>query len=219
MTTLQTNKVIGYLRVSTEEQARSGLGLEAQRVRLAEEASRRDWDVRWITDDGYTASHLNRPGLTRALASLRSGECSALVVSKLDRLSRSLIDFAGLTEMARAEGWAVIALDLGVDMSTPSGEMLANVLASFAQYERRLISQRTKDALAALRAQGVTLGRPKAVSAVVAERIGQWRRCGATYRAIAQALNDQHVPTGHGGRAWYASTVRGVLASHERSVA
>jgi DNA invertase Pin-like site-specific DNA recombinase len=192
--------IIGYLRVSTEEQARSGLGMEAQRSRIIDEADRRGWAITWACDDGYTASNLNRPALTAALASLRSGDAAGLVVAKLDRLSRSL--------------------DLGVDMSTPSGEMLANVLASFAQYERRLISQRTTDALAALRAQGVVLGRPRVVSPAVAERIGVWRSAGGcTWQAIADHLNREGVPTGHGGVRWYASTVRQVWASYERSVA
>ena len=210
--------VIGYLRVSTEEQARSGLGLEAQRTRITEEAKHRQWSVRWVVDDGYTAAHLNRPGITAALSALRTGTADAVVVSKLDRLSRSLLDFAALTEMARKEGWAVIALDLGVDMTTPAGEMLANVLASFAQYERRLISQRTKDALAALRAQGVQLGRPRAVSAATAEQIGRWRAVGATWQGCAQALNAAGVPTAHGGQRWYASTVRAAHRSYLRQV-
>lgn len=212
--------IIGYLRVSTEEQARSGLGMEAQRSRITDEADRRGWSIAWACDDGYTASNLNRPALTAALESLRSGDAAGLVVAKLDRLSRSLMDFAALMETARSEGWSVVALDLGVDMSTPSGEMLANVLASFAQYERRLISQRTTDALAALRAQGVVLGRPRVVSPAVAERIGVWRSAGGcTWQAIADHLNREGVPTGHGGARWYASTVRQVWASYERSVA
>src|SRR5207248_6984277 len=71
-----------------------------------------------------------------------------------NRLSRSLLDFSGLVEQSRREGWQLVALDLGVDTSTPSGEMLANVLAVFAQFERRLIGQRTREALAIKRAQG-----------------------------------------------------------------
>lgn len=84
---------------------------------------------------------------------VESGQAEALVVAKLDRLPRSLIDFAVTLEQARA-GWELIPLDLGVDPSTPSGEMMANVMASFAQYERRLISDRTKAALAALECPG-----------------------------------------------------------------
>jgi DNA invertase Pin-like site-specific DNA recombinase len=93
------------------------------------------------------AASSKRPGLQRALAACRNGEVAGVVV-KLDRLSRSLIDFAGLLEQARREGWNLVALDLRVDLSTPSGEFLASVMASAAQWERRIIGQPTKEALA-----------------------------------------------------------------------
>ena len=80
------------------------------------------------------------------------------MVAKLDRLSRSLLDFAALMEQARSSGWNLVALDLGVDTSTPAGEMMASVLATFAQFERRLIGQRTKDALAVKRAKASSSG-------------------------------------------------------------
>ncbi|WP_231897655.1 recombinase family protein [Ilumatobacter coccineus] len=208
--------VIVYLRVSTDEQARGGLGIAAQRTTIEQQAEHRGWIVTYATDDGYTASNLKRPALLAALDSLRSGEADALVVSKLDRLSRSLMDFASLMETARSEGWAVIALDLGVDMSTPAGEMLSNVLASFAQYERRLISQRTTDALAELRRQGVQLGRPRVLNDDLVATCAAWRAVGCTYASIADRLNDDGTPTAHGGERWHASTVRAVLKSHER---
>jgi DNA invertase Pin-like site-specific DNA recombinase len=112
-----------------------------------------------------------RTGLAAALEDVESGAADALVVAKLDRLSRSLLDFAALMERSRRDGWSLVALDLGVDTSTPSGEMMANVLAAFAQFERRLIGQRTKDALAVKRAQGVRLGRrPGRLERIVGER-------------------------------------------------
>ncbi len=206
-------QVIGYLRVSTEEQARSGLGLEAQRERIAQEADRRGWNVEWVVDDGYTAATLERPGITSALSSLRTGQASTLVVSKLDRLSRSLLDFAGLMERAQRERWNVVCLDLGIDLSTPQGQLMANVMASFAAYERELIRQRTRDALRALKMRGVRLGRPVLISSAVRASIGQWRAAGCTWQACADALNAAGVPTVHGGLRWRASTVRGVMRS------
>jgi DNA invertase Pin-like site-specific DNA recombinase len=205
--------VIGYTRVSTEEQATSGLGLEDQHRHIAAEADRRSWTVDWVEDAGWSAKDLNRPGITAALTSLREGEAQALVVAKLDRLSRSLMDFAGLMATARREGWALVALDLGVDTSTPQGEMMANVMATFAHFERRLIGERTRAALAVRKSQGVRLGRPRAISATTAEQVGRWRATGCSYQAIADTLNRMDVPTGHGGRQWYPSTVRGVLRS------
>ncbi|MCA1677351.1 MAG: recombinase family protein, partial [Actinobacteria bacterium] len=82
-----------------------------------------------------------------------------LVVAKLDRLSRSVQDAAGLLDRAQRHGWALVAADLGVDASTPAGEAMANVMATFGQLERRMIGQRTREALAARKAAGVRLGR------------------------------------------------------------
>lgn len=212
-------KVIGYLRVSTEEQARSGLGLEAQRERITSEADRRGWSVEWITDDGYTAATLERPGISTALASLRNHDADALVVAKLDRLSRSLLDFAGLMERAQRERWNVVCLDLGIDLSTPQGQLMANVMASFAAYERELIRQRTRDALAALKMRGKRLGRPVVVSPSTRALIGRWRAAGCTWQGCADALNASGVPTAHGGKRWYASTVRSVMRSAELDAA
>lgn len=212
-------KAIGYTRVSTEEQSASGLGLEDQRLRIGQEAERRDWTVRWVEDAGFSAKDLKRPGISSALDALRCGEADVLVVSKLDRLSRSLIDFAGLMELARKEGWSLVALDLGVDMSTPSGQLVASVMASFAEYERKLIGQRTRDALAVLKAKGVRLGRPPLVPPAVVEQIQRWRQHGSSYQGCADALNAAGVPTLHGGQQWRASTVRSIaLAAQRRAV-
>jgi DNA invertase Pin-like site-specific DNA recombinase len=152
-----------------------------------------------------------RTGLEAAIASIERGEADVLVTAKLDRLSRSLMDFATLMERSRRKGWALVALDLGVDASTPSGEMLANVLAVFARFERRLIGQRTKDALAVKRAQGVVLGRPPALPAAVRQRIRRMHAHGTTLTAIAAHLNAEAVPTAHGGRQWHPSTVRAIV--------
>jgi DNA invertase Pin-like site-specific DNA recombinase len=86
-------RVIGYLRVSTAGQE---YGIAAQRASIAATAEQRGWDVEWIEDAGRSGKDINRPGITRALSILRASEAEALVVSKLDRLSRSLADFARL---------------------------------------------------------------------------------------------------------------------------
>jgi DNA invertase Pin-like site-specific DNA recombinase len=203
-------RVVGYTRVSTSEQAVNGAGLDAQRAAIEATAAQRGWRVCWIEDRGYSAKNLARPGIRQALAMLAGREADALVVAKLDRLSRSLLDFAGLMHRSQGEGWKLVALDLGVDTSTPSGEMLANVLASFAQFERRLIGQRTKEALAVRKAAGVRLGRPPVLSETVRRRIARARRRGLSYTAIAEALNRARVPTAHGGARWHPSTVRAV---------
>ena len=206
---------IAYLRCSTEEQADSRAGLEAQRAAILAEAKRRGWDeadVTCIEDAGFSGKNLDRPGIGAALDSLRHRKADTLVVSKLDRLSRSLVDFAGLMDRASRERWALIALDLNVDTSTPAGEAMAAMLATFAQFERRLIGERTKSALAAKRAAGVRLGRPRLIPDEVVARIVSERSSGATLRAIADGLNRDAVPTAMRGRQWWVATVQGVLA-------
>src|SRR4029453_10148040 len=115
---------------------------------------------------------------------LESRRADALVVAKLHRLSRSMLDFTALMATAQQQSWALVALDCAVDTTTPAGEAMANVLATFAQFERRLIGQRTKEALAEKRKQGVRLGRPRQLPAKILRRIAREREQGATLQAI-----------------------------------
>ena len=112
---------------------------------------------------------------------------------------------------AAAAGLGLIALDVQVDTSTASGEAMANMLATFAQFERRLIGQRTKEALEVKKASGVRLGRPPQIPRSVVRRIQRQRARGETLRAIAESLNRDNVPTAQGGAEWDAATVRYVL--------
>jgi DNA invertase Pin-like site-specific DNA recombinase len=204
---------VGYVRVSTEEQALSGAGLQAQRALIEAEAERRGWTLAEVFVDAAASGKSldGRPALASALAAIESGKAGTLVVAKLDRLSRSLLDFAGLMKRAQDVGWNLVALDLGIDLSTPAGEFLASVMASAAQWERRIIGQRTKDALAARRAAGVTLGRPRGVSEMIVERIKRDRDAGLSLRQVAAGLDRDQVPTSQGGTRWFASSVRAVL--------
>ena len=205
-------QVLGYVRVSTEEQANSRAGLEAQRAAIVRECKRRGWHlVEVIEDAGYSAKDLRRPGIKAALEVLERGDARALVVAKLDRLSRSMLDFTAVMARAQKQGWALVALDCAVDTTTPAGEAMANVLAVFAQFERRLISQRTREALAIKKAQGVRLGRPRTMLASARRRIQHEHEQGKSLSAIAAGLNESGVPTAHGGARWHASTVRTAL--------
>jgi DNA invertase Pin-like site-specific DNA recombinase len=212
----KTGQFVGYIRVSTDEQACSGLGLAAQRELIEREAAARSWELSAIHEDaGMTGTTLvGRPGLEAALSAVTSGQADGLVVAKLDRLSRSLLDFANLMERSRREQWGLVALDLGVDTSTPQGELMASVLATFAQFERRLIGERTKSALAAKAAQGVQLGRPRTIPESSIERILELRTNGLTYRAIADQLNAERVATGQGGQ-WHGPTVYRALKARD----
>jgi len=210
------DKVIGYVRVSTEEQANSGAGLKAQRAAILAEAERRGWQlVEVIEDAGYSGKDLKRPGIIAALDALKHHKADTLVVAKLDRLSRSMLDFAALMDKATRERWALVALDLGVDTSTPAGEAMANVLCTFAQFERRLISQRTRDALQVKKSEGVRLGRQSSIPQPTRDRIRELRSKGLSLRAIAARLNAEGVPTGQGAAQWHASSVRAALIAAE----
>src|SRR3954471_14433360 len=210
---MHPERYLAYLRVSTSEQADSRAGIEAQRAAILAEAERRGWteaSLEWIEDAGYSGKDTRRPGLRLALDVLKRGEAAGLVVAKMDRLSRSLLDFTTIMATAQRQGWALVALDCPVDPSTPAGEAMAAILATFSQLERRLIGQRTREALAVKKAQGVRLGRPPALPDSVIERVLAERRAGETLQTIADRLNKDRVPTAQGGRAWYPSTVRAI---------
>jgi DNA invertase Pin-like site-specific DNA recombinase len=169
-------------------------------------------------ENGASAKSLKgRPALTEALEALAHGDAAALVVSKLDRLARSVHDFAGLVRIAEREGWGIVALDLGVDMTTPTDGLLANVTASVAEWERRIISQRTSEALAQRRAAGVRLGRPRSLDPAIADRIRRRRTKGATLQAIADELNADAITT-PSGRVWSPALVRKVALQEPNSV-
>jgi DNA invertase Pin-like site-specific DNA recombinase len=211
-------RACGYIRVSTEEQAISGAGLEAQRAAIVSEVERRGWELIGIFEDAGASgkSLAGRLGLAAAIEAVEKGDADTLVVAKLDRLSRSLLDFAGLLDRSRRKSWSLVALDL-VDTTTPAGELMAHILATFSQFERRLIGERTRLALAQKQREGVRLGRPSVMDVEVRDRIEREREAGRTYAAIADALTEEGVPTAHGGRRWHASTVRKALMSQDQA--
>jgi DNA invertase Pin-like site-specific DNA recombinase len=210
---------IGYLRVSTDGQAESGAGMAAQRATIVTECQHRGLPLLEMAEDaGLSAKTLDRPALAGALARLEAGEAAVLVVAKLDRLARSVADFANLVRLAERQGWAVLACDLGVDMTTPTGGLLANVTASVAEWERKIIGTRTREALAARKAAGVRLGRPRQLDPAVADRIRAERASGATFQAIADGLNAEGITTPT-ARPWSPTLVRKVALQAPESEA
>lgn len=208
----RANTVIGYRRCSTEEQSLSGLGLQAQGACIEAEAARRGWtDLLMLSDEGFSAKSLARPAITQALDMLASGQASTLVVAKLDRLSRSVLDFCQLLALSERQGWNLVVLDLALDTGTASGRLMAQVMSAFSEYERRLIGQRTSAALQAKKAAGARLGRPVNIPEAVRARIHAERAAGGTLRAISEGLNADGTPTAQGGARWHASTVAACL--------
>jgi DNA invertase Pin-like site-specific DNA recombinase len=205
---------VGYCRVSTRDQGDSGLGLEAQNTAIEAECSRRGWRLSSVAVDVASGKSTNgRHELAATLVALDAGKASLLIVAKLDRLARSIVDFVGIMDRAKRHGWSIVALDLNIDTTTTNGRLMANMFASLAEWEREVIGQRTSDALQAKKAQGVRLGRPVLLAPEVRRRIRRAHDRGESLSAIARQLNADGVPTAQGGRAWYPATVRKVLAS------
>lgn len=204
---------LAYVRVSTVEQVTDGASLDAQRLALTGEAARRGWDLQLVADEGWSAKDMRRPGLTDALARLDAGQAHALMAVRLDRVSRSVADFAGLLTRAKRRSWRVVLLSPNLDTEDPAGKFTAHVLAAAAEYERDLIGARTREGMAQRRAEGVHVGRPRVLPQVVVERVVRERAEGKTMRAIAEGLSLDHVPTARGGATWSISAVQGVLRS------
>jgi DNA invertase Pin-like site-specific DNA recombinase len=215
--------IITYVRVSTSQQGRSGLGIEAQRQSLRHFAKAEGLElvrefVEVETGKGSDALD-RRPQLKAALAAAKKLKCP-VAVAKLDRLSRDVHFISGL--MAHRVPFVVAELGADVD------PFVLHLFAALAEKERALISSRTRQALAAAKARGVILGSPKlsearesAVTSIKANAnqhaanilpiIREAQKAGATtLRAVADALNARGIPTPRGG-AWYAMSVKNVL--------
>lgn len=205
---MKATRMIGYLRVSTEDQ---DLGMDAQRAAITKEADHRGWDVTYV-EDRASGKSLGRIGVGYALHMLDQGEADGIVVSRLDRLSRSVLDFATVLGRAEVAGWNVVVIEQGLDLSTPHGKFAANILMAAAEYERELIGMRTKEALAAARARGTRLGRPAQTPEHVVSRVVRERADGSTYQAIADGLNDDGVPTAGKAMTW----TRGLVAALDK---
>jgi DNA invertase Pin-like site-specific DNA recombinase len=218
------SQAIAYYRVSTQQQGRSGLGIEAQKSAVARFAESEGIEIvaeHVEVETGKGADALDRrPELAAALARARKARCP-VVVAKLDRLSRDVAFISGLM----AHRVPFVVAELGID----ADPFMLHLYAALAEKERTVISQRTKAALAAKKAQGVKLGNPRAAQAAVkaqaahrasADRfaanvlpiVENIRASGITSHAgIAAALNSRGVRTARGGR-WHATTVRNLLA-------
>ena len=212
-------KFVSYLRVSTRKQGESGLGVEAQRAAVANFLNGGQWAHVCEFVETESGSRDDRPKLAEALSVCRLHN-AILVIAKLDRLSRDAHFLLGLTKA----GVKFVAADM-----PEANEMVVGMMAVVAQAERKMISQRTKAALAAAKARGVKLGKPgnlrnqlvgcangrAARTRIATERaadlapvITDIRTSGvSSLRGIAAQLNSRGIPTARGGQ-WSAVQVR-----------
>ncbi len=218
---------LGYARVSTDEQAREGVSLDAQRSRIRAYCEAKDLQlVDVLVDDGISGKTLERPALAELIARCERGEVRNVVVVKLDRLTRRTRDLLALVDdLFLARQIELHSVSESLDTSTPHGRFVLTLFGGLAQMERELIGERTRTALAYKRQQGqptshAPLGfcsngsREQMVAVpseleVVRRIIERWRR-GGTYLGIAAQLNAEGVSTKR-GRRWHASTVRAIV--------
>src|SRR5258707_13896148 len=153
-------RAVAYLRVSTEKQADKGVSLDAQRAKVKAYAQLYDLElVEVVIDAGASAKTLDRPGLQRALNLLRADRAEALLVAKLDRLTRSVPDLGRLVEEYFAKNkWALLSVGEQIDTRSAAGRLVLNVLGSVSQWEREAIAERTSAALQHKAAQGEYIG-------------------------------------------------------------
>jgi len=221
---MSSGRFVSYLRVSTQRQGQSGLGLEAQREAVAKFLSGGDGQLVGEFVEVESGKRNDRPELTKALE-MAKAQGATLVIAKLDRLGRNVAFVANLIE----SGVELVAVD-----NPTANRMMLQMLAVFAESEAKAISERTKAALAAAKARGVKLGwsipgreaeqakaSAKAVAArqanaasharntlpIVADIIANGIK---SHRAIADALNARGIKSARGGR-WHRSSVANVL--------
>ena len=212
-------QAIAYIRVSTHEQAVEGVSLQAQQARIETWCEQNDYDLAEICiDAGISGSCMdNRPELQRALAAIGKG--NALVVYSLSRLGRSTRDILNISDLLQVRKVDLVSLSEQFDTTTAAGKLMFGMLALLAEFERGLVSERTKMALAQKKATGEVyspipygfrevegrLVRVSSEAGVVAEILRK-RGQGQSYDAIARGLNTSGTPSKRGGK-WWPSTV------------
>ena len=211
---------IGYIRVSTQDQATEGVSLEAQRAKIAAWCAVNDYELVAVFEDaGISGSTMeNRDGLHAALKA--TGKGAALVAYSISRLARSTRDMLEIAERLEKRGADLVSLTEKIDTSSAAGRMIFQMLAVLAEFERRQIAERTRTALAHKKSVGEVyaptpfgyeavegrLREVKAEARIVAEILKR-RGAGDTLAEIADDLNARGVPGKRGGR-WHPSTVR-----------
>lgn len=203
-------RFIAYLRVSTDKQ---DISMSAQRDQIERWAAFREHEiVAWLSDPDTSGklTIAEREGGAQMLDLLKHKKAEGVIVTKLDRLSRNLPDFAATLDDFRAKGWKIAALDMDIDTATANGEMVANMLITLSQWERRTISERTKSALAELKRQGRPVGRPAlmALDSPAVRYVERARERGETPSQIARELNALEFKPPKGAQFYPASVTK-----------
>lgn len=220
-------RALGYVRVSTDKQADRGISLEAQMERIRAMAIVQGVDlVDVIVDAGESAATLERPGLAQLLARVDAREVETVIVTKLDRLTRSVRDLGDLLERFARRHVSLVSVTESLDTGSAAGRLVLNIMVSVSAWEREIIGERTAEALRHKRARGQRAGTVPFGFSVAADgrtlvpeeteqqALAVMRECraaGYTLRAIAQELNRQGLSTRR-GTPWRHEYVYGLLA-------
>jgi len=218
---------IGYCRVSTDQQCERGVSLAAQAQKVRAMALVHGAElVAVIQEGGESAKTLDRPGMQRVLAMVERRQVQAVIVAKLDRLTRSVRDLCELLELLERRGVALISVAESLDTGSASGRLVINIMAAVSQWEREAIGERTRDALRHKRSQGERVGNiafgyrlaadgkhvePDPGEQTVLEEIRRLRGAGVSLRRIATALNSRALRTRR-GTAWRLEHVARICA-------
>ncbi|HWI73879.1 MAG TPA: recombinase family protein [Baekduia sp.] len=201
---------IGYATASGSRDG-AAAAMRAQREAIEERCGDGDLQLLELVGDRESGDRkaLDRPGLSHALERLAAGEAACLVVTGLDRLSRSVAELGRLLRWLDRLGVRLVALDLGLDTSTESGRTTIQALASVGEWEHERLSERTRAGLAAARAKRhAPTGAAAERTVQLHRRIAAMRADGMTLQAIADVLNAEGVPTQRGGAKWRPSSVQ-----------
>lgn len=221
----QARIVVGYCRVSTDKQAEHGQSLEAQQAKLKAMAVVQGAELaEVIVDGGESAGSLHRPGMERLLHLVDTGLVRTVIISKLDRLTRSVRDLAELLERFERRGVSLVSVAESLDTHSAAGRLVLNIMACVSQWERETIGERTRDVLRHKRTTRQVYcpnvpfgfdrqdGRlvPNPAEQGVIQDMQTQRQDGWSLRRIAEYLNAQGITTKQ-GRKWFAMTVKDVL--------
>ncbi|MBU1105191.1 MAG: recombinase family protein [Candidatus Riflebacteria bacterium] len=216
-------KTVGYIRVSTQDQAESGLSLKHQEEKIKAYCEAMDFELIEIRSDaGFSGKSLKRPAIQDIIKMIQEKQVEAVVILKLDRLTRSVKDLCYLVELFEKLGVALVSVQDSINTTTAAGRLVVNVLGSVSQWEREAIAERTKAALGVKKQQGLRIGGipfgfkiatdNKTLLSVESEQealglIRELRSSGLSYRKIAAELELRGIPTKKGGKVWQAKTI------------
>ena len=215
-------RAILYARVSTQMQVQDGMSLDIQEKSLRDAAIKAGYDTyELFKEEGRSAKSLTgRPVVRKALAQLEAGEAHALFVTRIDRLARSTRDFLSVVDHSQKFGWRLVLLDLNLDTGLPSSRFVVTIMSALAEMERGIISERQKDVHRYRRdigeVWGVTIGPKKNVSPELVARIFSERASGKSFRAIANGINTDKIPTVF-GKTWSQGTIQHVIKNYTDS--